>query len=60
LPIPGHTKGGILYPQDNGLHVMSLFGQSRDYPPGNEAAFMEFLAHCVTPLLHQVMRAPRQ
>jgi 2-polyprenyl-6-methoxyphenol hydroxylase-like FAD-dependent oxidoreductase len=55
LPIPGNTKGGILYPQDNGLHVMSLFGQSRDYPPGEEAAFMEFLARCETPLLHQVM-----
>jgi 2-polyprenyl-6-methoxyphenol hydroxylase-like FAD-dependent oxidoreductase len=55
LPIPGHTKGGILYPQDNGLHVMSLFGQSRDYPPGDEVAFMEFLAQCVTPLLHQVV-----
>jgi 2-polyprenyl-6-methoxyphenol hydroxylase-like FAD-dependent oxidoreductase len=55
LPIPGNTKGGILYPQDSGLHVMSLFGQSRDYPPGDEAAFMEFLAQCVTPLLHQVM-----
>jgi hypothetical protein len=34
---------------------MSLFGQSRDYPPGEEAAFMGFLAQCVTPLLHQVM-----
>jgi 2-polyprenyl-6-methoxyphenol hydroxylase-like FAD-dependent oxidoreductase len=55
LPIPGNTKGGILYPQDNGLHVMSLFGQSRDYPPGDEAAFTEFLTQCVTPLLHQVM-----
>jgi 2-polyprenyl-6-methoxyphenol hydroxylase-like FAD-dependent oxidoreductase len=55
LPIPGNTKGGILYPQDNGLHVMSLFGQARDYPPGDEAAFMGFLTECVTPLLHQVM-----
>jgi 2-polyprenyl-6-methoxyphenol hydroxylase-like FAD-dependent oxidoreductase len=55
LPIPGQTKGGILYPQDNGLHVMSLFGQSRDYPPGEDTAFMEFLSQCVTPLLHQVV-----
>ena len=55
LPMPGHTKGGILYPQDNGLHVMSLFGQARDYPPGDETAFMGFLEQCATPLLHQVM-----
>ncbi len=55
LPMFGHTKGGILYPQDNGLHVISLFGQSRDYPPGEESAFMVFLGQCATPLLHQVV-----
>jgi 2-polyprenyl-6-methoxyphenol hydroxylase-like FAD-dependent oxidoreductase len=55
LPLPGNTKGGILYPQDNGLYVMSLFGQARDYPPGQEDAFMGFLSHCVTPLLHAMM-----
>jgi 2-polyprenyl-6-methoxyphenol hydroxylase-like FAD-dependent oxidoreductase len=55
LPMPGHTKGGILYPQDNGLHVMSLFGQAKDYPPGDEAGFMEFIRNCATPLLAQVV-----
>jgi 2-polyprenyl-6-methoxyphenol hydroxylase-like FAD-dependent oxidoreductase len=55
LPMPRCTKGGILYPQDNGLHVMSLFGQARDYPPGEESAFTGFLEQCATPLIHQVM-----
>jgi 2-polyprenyl-6-methoxyphenol hydroxylase-like FAD-dependent oxidoreductase len=55
LPMPGNTKGGILYPQDNGLHVISLFGQAKDYPPGDESGFMEFLRQCVTPLLHEVV-----
>jgi 2-polyprenyl-6-methoxyphenol hydroxylase-like FAD-dependent oxidoreductase len=55
LPMLGNTKGGILYPQDNGLHVMSLFGQAKDYPPGDEAGFMEFLRQCATPLLHEVV-----
>jgi 2-polyprenyl-6-methoxyphenol hydroxylase-like FAD-dependent oxidoreductase len=55
LPMPSNTKGGILYRQDNGLHVMSLFGQSRDYPPSQEAAFMSFLSNCATPLMHEVV-----
>jgi hypothetical protein len=55
LPMPGNTKGGILYPQDNGLHVISLFGQAHDYPPAGEAAFMSFLEKCATPLLHAVV-----
>lgn len=55
LPMPTNTKGAILYPQDNGLHVVSLFGHSRDYPPSDEAGFSDFLARGVTPLIHQVV-----
>jgi 2-polyprenyl-6-methoxyphenol hydroxylase-like FAD-dependent oxidoreductase len=55
LPMPSNTKGGILYPQDNGFYVMSLFGQSGDYPPADEASFLEFLAECTTPLMHHVV-----
>jgi 2-polyprenyl-6-methoxyphenol hydroxylase-like FAD-dependent oxidoreductase len=55
LPMLGCTKGAIVYPQDNGLHVVSLFGQSRDYPPGNENAFMAFLEQCATPMMHYVV-----
>lgn len=55
LPMLGCTKGAIVYPQDNGLHVVSLFGQSRDYPPGDEIAFMAFLEQCATPMMHHVV-----
>lgn len=55
LPFPGQTRGGILYPQDNGLHVMSLFGQARDYPPSEPDAYLEFVATCGTPLMHEVV-----
>ena len=55
LPMPGNTKGAILYPQDAGLYIISLFGQSRDYPPGDEHGFDAFLAQCATPLFHQVV-----
>jgi len=55
LPCPKNTKGAILYPQDNGLHIISLFGQSRDYPPSDEVAFDAFLSQLETPLIHQVV-----
>jgi hypothetical protein len=55
LPTPACTKGGILYPQDNGLYVMSLFGHARDYPPSGEAEFLDFLKGCATPLMHEIV-----
>lgn len=50
LPMPSNTKGAILYPQDNGLYIISLFGQSRDYPPDDEEGFEAFLAMSAQPL----------
>ena len=42
LPMPRNTKGAVVYPQDGGLYIVSLFGQSRDYPPGDEEGFDAF------------------
>jgi 2-polyprenyl-6-methoxyphenol hydroxylase-like FAD-dependent oxidoreductase len=55
LPLPGCTKGAIVYPQDNGLHIVSLFGVSHDYPPRDEAGFDEFLRNCAVPLMHEIV-----
>ncbi|WP_261566563.1 NAD(P)/FAD-dependent oxidoreductase [Frankia gtarii] len=55
LPAPGATKGAIVYPQDNGLYIVSLFGLSRDYPPGNEEGFDAFLRGCRIPLMHTIV-----
>jgi hypothetical protein len=54
-PLPSQTKGGILYPQDSGLYIMSLFGHARDYPPSDEVEYMAFLKECGTPLMYEVM-----
>lgn len=56
LPMPSNPKGGILYPQDNGLHVMSLFGHARNYPPGDDEGFMEFLSQCEVPIMHPIVQ----
>lgn len=55
LPRPQWPRGGILYPQDNGLYVMSLFGHAHHYPPGEDDQFVEFLTGCATPLMHRVV-----
>ena len=55
LPTPTCTKGAIVYPQDNGLYIVSLFGQARDYPPGDEAGFDDFLQNCEISLMHEVV-----
>jgi 2-polyprenyl-6-methoxyphenol hydroxylase-like FAD-dependent oxidoreductase len=55
MPIPSCPYGGILYPQDNGIYVMSLFGHAGNYPPSDEHEYLAFLEHCITPLLHHVV-----
>lgn len=56
LPIPGHLKGGVLLPADNGVHSLSAVGMMRDYPPREQTAFLEFLDHAPTPLLGAIAR----
>src|SRR4029077_11389720 len=46
-----------LYPQDGGLHIISMFGQSRVYPPSDEEGFAAFLSECETPLMSQIVSA---
>lgn len=55
LPLAHNPKGAILYPQDSGLSIISLFGQARQYPPGDEECFDAFLRECETPLFHQIV-----
>jgi 2-polyprenyl-6-methoxyphenol hydroxylase-like FAD-dependent oxidoreductase len=55
MPTPVCPYGGILYPQDNGIYVMSLFGHAGNYPPSGEQEYLAFLERCVTPLMHYVV-----
>jgi 2-polyprenyl-6-methoxyphenol hydroxylase-like FAD-dependent oxidoreductase len=55
LPTPANTKGAIVYPQDSGLYIVSLFGLSGDYPPRDEEDFDAFLRDCPVPLMHAVV-----
>ena len=60
LPMPGFTKGAIVYPQDSGYYVVSLFGRSHDYPPSDEEGFDAFLQGSAVPTMHTVVHAPKR
>lgn len=55
MPLPRNPKGAVLYPQDAGLYIVSLFGQSKNYPPGDEAGFDGFLAVCEIPQCREMV-----
>lgn len=55
-PFPGATRGGFVVPQENGLVGIMAAGQSRDYPPGDEEGFTEFLRTAITPVMYDMWR----
>lgn len=56
MPYPGHHTGGILFPQDNGLHMMLGVGMMKNYPPGEREALLDYLDQAPTPVLGQIAR----
>lgn len=39
---PDMTRGGVLFPIENGQYICTLYGFSQDYPPTVEAEFLDF------------------
>lgn len=39
---PEMTRGGVLFPIENGQYICTLYGFSQDYPPTMEAEFLNF------------------
>ena len=54
MPFPGHTKGGLILPADNGRHTLCCIGAVKDYPPGDEEGFYEYLRQAPSPLLGEI------
>ncbi|MFE5708428.1 NAD(P)/FAD-dependent oxidoreductase [Rhodococcus koreensis] len=55
-PEPGHHRGGVLLPADNGVHSLSAIGMMRDYPPREREGFLDFLDDARSPLLGEIAR----
>src|SRR5690606_1981995 len=44
MPVPGaSTRGAVLFPVDDGLHMLTASGQNADFPPRDEEGFAEYL-----------------
>lgn len=54
MPFPGHHKGGLILPADNGRHTLCCIGAQKDYPPADEEGFYEYLRQAPSPLLAEI------
>jgi 2-polyprenyl-6-methoxyphenol hydroxylase-like FAD-dependent oxidoreductase len=55
LAPPHHTRGAIMFPVENGEWVVTLLGACGDYPPTDEAGFLDFAESLRSPLLYQTI-----
>jgi 2-polyprenyl-6-methoxyphenol hydroxylase-like FAD-dependent oxidoreductase len=57
LAPPEHTRGGIMFPIEDGRWVVTLLGACRDYPPTDEAEYLEFARSLRSTELYDVIKA---
>ena len=56
-PNPPHgTRGGIVLPMEDGRWHVTLIGVARDYPPTDDAGFMDFARSLPTSRLYDAIR----
>jgi len=53
---PNRTRGGLLFPVEGGRWLVTLSGGGRDYPPTDEAGFVEFARSLASPLLYDAIK----
>ncbi|MBD1879443.1 FAD-dependent monooxygenase [Coleofasciculus sp. FACHB-T130] len=54
---PGeNSRGGLLYPCEGDAFVITLAGLGRDYPPSDEAGYLEFARSLRSPILYEVVK----
>ena len=52
---PKAKRAGVLFPINGGLWHVTLVGTGHDYPPTDEAGFVEFARTLRSPILHDVL-----
>jgi hypothetical protein len=55
-PKPPGTRGGVILPIEGDRWIVTLGGIGRDYPPTDEAGFLEFARSLPSPLLYESIR----
>ena len=53
---PEHKRGGVISPTEGDGWMVTLAGGGGDYPPTEEAAYLEFAKSLRTPLLYEAIR----
>ena len=54
---PQGTRGGVIIPVEGDRWCVTLAGAARDYPPTDEAGFLEFARSLPSPVLYDALRA---
>lgn len=53
---PNHPRGAVMYPVEGSRWVVTLVGVGHDYPPTDEADFLEFTRTVRSPVVHKAMQ----
>jgi len=53
---PDDKRGGVILPIQDGYWMVTLVGSLRDYPPDDEAGFLEFARSLAQPDLYKAMK----
>ena len=53
---PFRTRGGGIFPIEGNRWLVSLGGGDRDYPPADEAGFLEFARSLPTPIIYDAIK----
>ena len=53
---PDDKRGGVILPIQGGYWMVTLIGSLRDYPPDDEAGFLEFARSLAQPDLYEAMK----
>lgn len=57
LAPPRRTRGGIMLPVEGGRWLLTLIGGGRDYPPADDAGFLEFARSLPSPVIYDAVKS---
>jgi 2-polyprenyl-6-methoxyphenol hydroxylase-like FAD-dependent oxidoreductase len=53
---PDNRRGGVLYPVEGNRWMVTLGGIGRDYPPNDEAGFLDFACSLRSPIIYEALK----
>lgn len=53
---PEHVRAGLMFPVEDNRWLVTLIGGDRDYPPTDEAGFLNFARSLRSPMLYEALR----